>query len=83
MLPATPDILQCPRCGRLLLISSIMSGNTYGMVQWSDAKRHTPMLLRDKLNQILRRKQEEEDWEEDDDVDDIIWEEEEDDAPLF
>lgn len=44
MIPATPDILKCPHCGGLSRLSSIMSGNTCGMVQWSDTKRYTPML---------------------------------------
>ena len=44
MIPATPNILKCPHCGRLSRLSSIMSGNTCGMVQWSDTKRYAPML---------------------------------------
>lgn len=44
MIPSTPDILKCPHCGGLSRLSSIMSGNTCGMVQWSDTKRYTPML---------------------------------------
>ena len=44
MIPATPNILKCPHCGGLSRLSSIISGNTCGMVQWSDTKRYTPML---------------------------------------
>ena len=44
MLPAKPDILKCPHCGRLMRISALMSGNTFDMVQWSDTKRVTPMM---------------------------------------
>lgn len=44
MIPSTPNILKCPHCGGLSRLSSIMSGNTCGMVQWSDTKRYTPML---------------------------------------
>lgn len=44
MLPAQPNILKCPHCGGLRRISSLMSGNTSGAKQWSDAKREFPML---------------------------------------
>lgn len=44
MLPAKPQILECPHCGGLRRINAIMSGNTFGMTQWSDAKRCAPML---------------------------------------
>lgn len=44
MIPATPNILKCPHCGGLSRLSSIMSGNTCGMVQWSDTKKYVPML---------------------------------------
>ena len=44
MIPATPNILKCPHCGGLSRLSSIASGNTCGMVQWSDTKHYTPML---------------------------------------
>ena len=44
MIPATPNILKCPHCGGLSRLSSIASGNTCGMVQWSDTKRYAPML---------------------------------------
>ena len=44
MLPALPFILKCPHCGGLSRLSSIVSGNTFGMGMWSDMKQHTPML---------------------------------------
>lgn len=44
MIPATPNILKCPHCGGLSRLSSIVSGNTCGMEQWSDTKRYLPML---------------------------------------
>lgn len=44
MLPAKPQILECPHCGGLRRLSSLMSGNTFGMTQWSDAKKYAPML---------------------------------------
>lgn len=43
MLPAKPQVLECPHCGGLQCISALMSGNTIGMTQWSDAKREAPM----------------------------------------
>lgn len=52
MLPANPNILKCPHCNRLMRISSIMSGNTIGMTQWSDAKSVCPMLPR--VSPVLR-----------------------------
>lgn len=44
MLPAKPEILKCPHCGRKMCISSLLSGNTFDMVQWSDTKTFAPML---------------------------------------
>lgn len=44
MLPAKPNILKCPHCGRHMRISALMSGNTFDMVQWSDTKCVTPMM---------------------------------------
>ena len=44
MLPAKPQILECPHCGGLRRVSALMSGNTFGSTQWSDAKMYAPML---------------------------------------
>ena len=44
MLPAKPNILKCPHCGGLRRQSALLSGNTFGAKQWSDAKREFPML---------------------------------------
>ena len=44
MLPAKPNILKCPHCGRHMRISALISGNTFDMVQWSDTKCVTPMM---------------------------------------
>ena len=52
MTPGNPNILKCPHCNGLMCISSIMSGNTFGMVQWSDAKREIPMLP--KVSPVLK-----------------------------
>lgn len=49
MLPAKPNILKCPYCGGLRRISALMSGNTFGASQWSDAKREFPMLPKTSL----------------------------------
>lgn len=46
MILAAPNILQCPHCGGLSTISAIRSGNSMGMVEWSDSKRYAPMLPR-------------------------------------
>lgn len=44
MLPAKPNILKCPHCGGLRRQSALLSRNTFGAKQWSDAKREFPML---------------------------------------
>ena len=46
MMPSKPRILKCPHCGGLRRVCSIMSGNTFGMTQWSDMKIDLPMLPR-------------------------------------
>jgi hypothetical protein len=44
MLPGPDYLYRCPRCSALARQSSISSGNTFGAVYWSDAKREAPML---------------------------------------
>ena len=44
MLPGPDYIYRCPNCSALARQSSISSGNTFGAVYWSDAKREAPML---------------------------------------
>ena len=44
MIPGKPQILTCPYCGKKKKIMTLMSGNTFGSVYWSDAKRIASML---------------------------------------
>ena len=44
MLPGHPRILTCPFCGTEKLVMTLQSGNTFGMVMWSDNKQDAPML---------------------------------------
>src|SRR6056297_3076523 len=37
-------IYECPKCGNLVTVESIMSGNTFGAVFYSDGKHFAPML---------------------------------------
>ncbi len=46
MLPASPQILTCPTCGKTKLIMCLASGNTIGGMQWSDCKTNYPMMPR-------------------------------------
>ncbi len=46
MLPAHPQILTCPTCGKTKLIMCLASGNTIGGIQWSDCKTNYPMMPR-------------------------------------
>ncbi len=44
MLPGPNYVYKCPRCGNLLTVGSILSGNTIGAKIYSDGKRIAPML---------------------------------------
>ncbi len=44
MIPGNPQILTCPFCGQTKNIMSLMSGNTFGALLWSDNKQIAPML---------------------------------------
>lgn len=44
MIPGPPLLLKCPKCGEEKRMMSIISGNTFGAVQWSDAYCEAPML---------------------------------------
>lgn len=46
MLPGPPLLLECPKCGHEKRMMSIMSGNTFGAVQWCDLYMDAPMLPR-------------------------------------
>ncbi len=43
-IPGPPQILTCPHCGQTKEIMSLVSGNTFGAVVWSDNKCIAPML---------------------------------------
>lgn len=44
MQPGKPQILTCPFCGKEKEIMSLMSGNTFGSMLWSDNKQIAPMM---------------------------------------
>jgi hypothetical protein len=44
MLPGPDYYYRCPSCSAVAYQESIASGNTFGAVYWSDAKREAPML---------------------------------------
>ena len=44
MLPGPDYIYKCPKCSNLLKRGSLMSGNTFGAVLFSDGKQVAPML---------------------------------------
>lgn len=44
MLPGPPIYKQCPYCAKYIAESTILSGNTFGAVLWSDGKFDAPMM---------------------------------------
>lgn len=46
MLPGPTIVRECPFCGNLMKQETIISGNTFGAVLWSDSKQVAPMLPR-------------------------------------
>lgn len=44
MLPGLPIYKLCPQCDKCIAESTILSGNTFGAVLWSDGKFEAPML---------------------------------------
>lgn len=46
MLPGNDLILICPMCGAPKKVMSLLSGNTFGAVCWSDGYCYSPLLLR-------------------------------------
>lgn len=46
MNPANSLVIKCPHCGGKKELLQLMSGNTFGAEQWSDAKQIAPMLPR-------------------------------------
>lgn len=45
-IPGPPLIVECPKCGGEKRLMSLISGNTFGAVQWSDLYQYAPMLPR-------------------------------------
>lgn len=46
MIPGPPLTAECPKCGDEKKLMSLISGNTFGAVQWSDMYMHATMLPR-------------------------------------
>ena len=46
MNPANSLVVKCPHCGGKKELLQLISGNTLGAEQWSDAKQIAPMLPR-------------------------------------
>lgn len=46
MNPANSLVVKCPHCGGKKELLQLLSGNTFGAEQWSDAKQIAPMLPR-------------------------------------
>lgn len=46
MIPGPPLLLECPKCGEEKVMMSLVSGNTFGALQWSDMYQYAPMLPR-------------------------------------
>jgi hypothetical protein len=44
MLPGSNYVYQCPKCDQLLSKRSLMSGNTFGSIMYSDGKSVSPMM---------------------------------------
>ncbi len=45
-IPGPPLIVECPKCGGEKRLLSLISGNTFGAMQWSDLYQYAPMLPR-------------------------------------
>lgn len=45
-IPGPPRVVECPKCGKEKRLISLISGNTFGAVQWSDMYMDAPMLPR-------------------------------------
>ena len=44
MLPGPDMYKHCSSCHQLIIEETLMSGNTFGAIYWSDGKREAPML---------------------------------------
>ena len=46
MIPGPPLLVSCPHCVKEKSLMTIISGNTFGALQWSDMYQYAPMLPR-------------------------------------
>jgi len=46
MIPGPQIVIACPECGALAVRGTLVSGNTFGEIVWTDVKRVAPMLPR-------------------------------------
>ena len=46
MNPGPPILVKCPKCGNDKELMSLISGNTFGSLAWSDTYQYSPMLPR-------------------------------------
>jgi len=44
MIPGPDQVIACPYCGFLARQRTLISGNTFGAILWSDGKQESPML---------------------------------------
>lgn len=44
MEPGPEQILECPKCRALVMVSTLASGNTFGAKWWTDGKMEAPMM---------------------------------------
>lgn len=44
MIPGPDQVIACPHCGFLARQHTLISGNTFGAILWSDGKHEAPML---------------------------------------
>lgn len=44
MIPGPEQVITCPHCGFLARQHTLVSGNTFGAILWSDGKQEAPML---------------------------------------
>lgn len=44
MIPGPDQVIACPHCGSLARQHTLISGNTFGAILWSDGKQEAPML---------------------------------------
>ena len=57
MLPGPDMYKHCSSCHQLIIEETLMSGNTFGAIYWSDGKREAPMLPKTPWANIVTGKQ--------------------------